>query len=439
MNVLSLFDGMSCGHQALDRIGIKVDNYYASEIDKYAIQITMKNYPDTIQIGDVTKVNGHELPKIDLLLGGSPCQSFSFAGRRAGMSTKDQQEILTLEHYLQLKEENYEFEGQSYLFWEYMRLLNEVKPTYFLLENVIMSKKWKDILSQAIGCEPIMINSSLLSAQNRKRLYWTNIEGVTIPEDRGILLKDILEPVVDEKFYLRDDQVEKVLNKTKVNPNVTEAKILDVYNNKIKEDHKSITLTDPCHNNLRLIEPVESSERKVIQLNDSKESNGKQPFQQNRIYDTEGVSPALCAYKSDLLIKCARMVGRDPENPTSRKSGAKTEQMIEKRFDEKSGTLTTVQKDNLIVYGCDYRTDEGLRIRENGKSGTLAARARQDESCGQLATINSRIRKLTPIECERLQTVSDNYTEGVSASQRYKMLGNGWTIESISHILSFMK
>lgn len=439
MNVLSLFDGMSCGHQALDRIGVKVDNYYASEIDKYAIQITMKNYPDTIQIGDVTKVNGYELPKIDLLLGGSPCQSFSFAGRRAGMSTKDQQEILTLHHYLQLKEENYEFEGQSYLFWEYMRLLNEVKPTYFLLENVIMSKKWKDILSQAIGCEPIMINSSLLSAQNRKRLYWTNIEGVTIPEDRGILLKDILEPVVDEKFYLRDDQVEKVLNKTKVNPNVTEAKILDVYNNKIKEDHKSITLTDPCHNNLRLIEPFESSERKVIQLNDSKESNGKQPFQQNRVYDADGISPALCAHKSDLLIKCARMVGRDPENPTSRKSGAKTEQMIEKRFDDKSGTLTTVQKDNLIVYGCDYRTDEGLRIRENGKSGTLAARARQDESCGQLATINSRIRKLTPIECERLQTVADDYTEGVSASQRYKMLGNGWTIESISHILSFMK
>lgn len=140
MNVLSLFDGMSCGQQALERMGIKVDKYFASEIDKYAIQVTMANYPNTIQLGSVVNVDGYKLPKIDLLLGGSPCQSFSFAGKRKGMATKCETEILTLEHYLELKADGYEFEGQSYLFWEYMRLLNECKPTYFLLEIIEMMK-----------------------------------------------------------------------------------------------------------------------------------------------------------------------------------------------------------------------------------------------------------------------------------------------------------
>ena len=205
MNVLSLFDGMSCGQQAFERIGIKVDNYFASEIDKYAIQVTMANYPNTKQLGTVINVNGYDLPKIDLLIGGSPCQSFSFAGKRKGMSTKNKQEILTLNHYLQLKSEGYEFEGQSYLFWEYMRLLNEVKPKYFLLENVMMGEKWEKILSKAIGVNPIEINSALVSAQNRRRLYWTNIgmkpmglfgdlESIILePKDKGIFLKDILE------------------------------------------------------------------------------------------------------------------------------------------------------------------------------------------------------------------------------------------------------
>ena len=203
MNVLSLFDGMSCGQQALDRLGIKVDNYFASEIDKYAIQVTMANYPNTIQLGSVVNVDGHSLPKIDLLLGGSPCQSFSFAGKRKGMSTKCETEILTLEHYLELKADGYEFEGQSYLFWEYMRLLNECKPTYFLLENVEMGEKWEKVLSKAIGVNGIHINSALVSAQNRKRIYWTNIglepsglfgdleSIITQPKDKGILLKDV--------------------------------------------------------------------------------------------------------------------------------------------------------------------------------------------------------------------------------------------------------
>ena len=214
MNVLSLFDGMSCGQQALERNGIKVDNYFASEIDKYAITVTMANYPNTKQLGSVVDVDGYSLPKIDLLIGGSPCQSFSFAGKRKGMSTKDSEEILTLERYLELKKDGFEFDGQSYLFWEYMRLMYECKPKYFLLENVMMGEKWEKILSRAIGVNPIMINSSLLSAQNRQRLYWTNIglepaglfgypqSTIEQPKDKGILLKDVLESEVDEKYYL---------------------------------------------------------------------------------------------------------------------------------------------------------------------------------------------------------------------------------------------
>jgi site-specific DNA-cytosine methylase len=169
MNILSLFDGMSCGQIALNRIGVKYNNYFASEIDKNAIKVTQHHYPKTTQLGDVTKLDATTLPKIDLLIGGSPCQSFSSAGNRNG------------------------FDGKSKLFWEYVRILNEVKPTYFLLENVVMKKEWEDIITKELGVEPIKINSSLVSAQNRVRLYWTNIPGVGIPEDRGITLDKILE------------------------------------------------------------------------------------------------------------------------------------------------------------------------------------------------------------------------------------------------------
>lgn len=395
MNVLSLFDGMSCGQQALERAGIKVDKYFASEIDKYAIQVTMANYPNTIQLGSVVDVDGYSLPKIDILIGGSPCQSFSFAGKRKGMSTKDEQEILTLEHYLELKAEGFEFEGQSYLFWEYMRLLNEVKPKYFLLENVMMGEKWEKILSKAIGVKPIMINSSLVSAQNRQRLYWTNIglepQGlfgdlesiIQQPQDKGILLKDILDEEVDNKYFLSDKLIlwlEKHSLK-RGNP----------FKKKTGEE-KSCCLTSSDLSKTNLSTDYIIQPREVKQLNTSLESGGKQPYQQNRVYDVNGITPALCANKSD-----------------------------------------------LIIYGCDYRIDEGLRIRENGKSGTLAARARNDESCGQLAKINSNIRRLTPVECERLQTVKDNYTNHVSDSQRYKMLGNGWTVDVIVHIFKYLK
>jgi len=355
MNILSLFDGMSCGQQALQRAGIKVENYFASEIDKFAIQVTMANYPNTKQLGSVVNVDGYSLPKIDILIGGSPCQSFSFAGKRKGMSTKDEQEILTLEHYLQLKSEGFEFEGQSYLFWEYMRLLNEVKPKYFLLENVEMGEKWERVLSKAIGVNGIHINSALVSAQNRKRIYWTNIGHepgglfgdlvckIKQPKDKGILLRDILESDVDEKYFLS----EKMLSY----------------------------------------------------------------FQKNDI---------VCKNKN-VGFRFSPNEGNEKGKSITTKEGGRME-------------------NNYIVHNTMPRSSTtgtsgaGHLSRNDGKTYCL------DTGCTNAVEINtSRIRRLTPIECERLQTVADNYTAHVSDSQRYKMLGNGWNVETIVHILNYIK
>jgi site-specific DNA-cytosine methylase len=185
MNVLSLFDGMSCGQIALNKVGIKYDNYYASEIDKHAIKVTQHNYPNTIQLGDVKEIKGSDLPRIDLLIGGSPCQGFSFIGKQLNFD-----------------------DLRSKLFFEFVRLLEECNPTYFLLENVKMKKEYKDIISNYLGVEPIMINSNLTSAQNRVRLYWTNIPINGQPEDRDISIDDIINHnetnyVIPKNWHLR--------------------------------------------------------------------------------------------------------------------------------------------------------------------------------------------------------------------------------------------
>ena len=191
MNVLSLFDGMSCGQIALNKLGIKVDNYFASEIDKYAMQITQKNYPNTKQLGSVVYLKGSDLPKIDLLFGGSPCQDLSKAKTNGEGLSGD----------------------SSGLFWEYVRLLKELKPKYFLLENVVMKKEWADIISKELGVEPIEINSNLVSAQNRRRLYWTNIPNIEQPKDKGILLGDI---IYDDTYKVfTDERITKTKKITK--------------------------------------------------------------------------------------------------------------------------------------------------------------------------------------------------------------------------------
>jgi DNA-cytosine methyltransferase len=340
INVLSLFDGMSCGQIALDRLGIEVDKYYASEIDKYAMTIAKKNYPNILHIGDVTQVDGTKLDKIDLMIGGSPCQGFSFAGKQ--LNFKD---------------------PRSALYFEYVRLLKETKPKYFLLENVRMKKEFQAIITKDLGVEPIMINSSLLSAQNRVRLYWTNIPNVTQPNDLGIVLKDIIEDGVTDR---------------------TKSHCLDA--NYFKGGN--------------LKSYFEKHRRQLIFSKDGLCHVGDADLKGNdsikRVYHPDGKSPTLTTmqggHREPKIILGGAFRGRYEDDGSIK-------QQLEIRSDEKTNTLTTVQKDNVVVSNATYR-------------------------------------KLTPLECERLQTVPDKYTEGVSNTQRYKMLGNGWTVDVIKHIFT---
>lgn len=276
INVLDLFGGILCGRVALERAGIPIQNYYASEIDKYVIKVAMKNFPDTIQLGDITQVYAKDLPNIDLLIGGSPCQGFSFAGKHLNFD-----------------------DPRSKLFFEFVRLLKECKPKYFLMENVRMKKEYQNVISKKLGVEPILINSALVSAQNRKRLYWSNIPNITQPKDKHIYLKDIIEDGVNEKYYLNNNWL-KWWNKNK-------------------------------------------------------------DFQLKKKYSS---------LNSDKAI-----------------------------------TMTARQ----------YASWTGNFITQE------------------------RVRKLTPIECERLQNLPDNFTEGIPNFQRYKCLGNGWTVDVITHILKQIK
>lgn len=452
LTVLSLFDGMSGAQQALERAGIPVKTYYASEIDKHAIKVTMANYPDTIQLGSVVDVDVFSLPEIpQIIFAGSPCQSFSFAGKRKGMATKCEQEILTLDKYLELKSEGFQFEGQSYLFWEFMRILTDVRKinpdVKFLLENVLMGEKWEKVLTAAVGVNPIEINSALVSAQNRKRLYWANIgmqpaglfgdleSVIQQPKDRGLLLKDVLETNVDEKFYLSEKAL-NYLDRALMNQRFIQS----------EEDEKGGCITANYHKGVpynalcvasrgrnpenpksrqsglpteQQLEPRKDGKTNcltsvqkdnlVMQINPSKESNGCQPFQQNRVYDPERISPALMAQMSSgthaIIVPEATKKGFVEINPGE-------------CFDAENLTSST---------------SRGRKMEE--KSNCLMA----SETNFMQYTNDFRIRRLTPTECERLQTVKDGYTSCVSDTQRYKMLGNGWTIEVIAHILSYLK
>jgi DNA-cytosine methyltransferase len=294
MNVLSLFDGMSCGQIALEKAGIKVDNYFASEIDKYAIQVTKHNYPNTKHIGDVTQVKGADLPKIDLLCGGSPCQGFSFAGKQLNFD-----------------------DPRSKLFFEFVRLLEETKPKYFLLENVKMKKEYQDIISKYMGCEPVIINSSLVSAQNRVRLYWTNISDITQPKDKEIVISDITEDgfgkigairgryIVDgkrqdakmktagltiQRIELRKDEKSNCIT-TVGKDNLVIKKIMNV--NLSGNGMNGWVYDTDCKAPTLTTNKGERTKIGMYQLNPSLESNGIQPFQQNRIYDVNGKNAAL--------------------------------------------------------------------------------------------------------------------------------------------------
>jgi DNA (cytosine-5)-methyltransferase 3A len=320
------------------------------------------------------------------------------------MSTKDEQEILTLEHYLELKAEGFEFEGQSYLFWEYMRLLNEVKPKYFLLENVMMGEKWEKVLSKAIGVNPIMINSSLVSAQNRQRLYWTNIgleprglfgyleSIIQQPKDKCILLKDILEQDVDTKYFLSDKMINWLDN---------HAIKRDVEVKKLDGNQKSSCLTATAQVKQNLSTDYIVHNMMPRSSTSGKGGTGHLTRQDGKTYclDT-GSTNAIEIFNNSRLNKT-----------------------ISKHRDD-------------LTYGT--MIDSYNKSIHKEKSITISTRVSASNST-HIFERQSKIRRLTPIECERLQTVKDNYTNHVSDSQRYKMLGNGWTVDVIAHILSYIK
>lgn len=371
LNVLSLFDGMSCGQIALQRAGIKVENYFASEIDKYAIQVAKHNFPNTKHIGSVVDVKGNDLPKIDLLIGGSPCQGFSFAGKQL----------------------NFE-DPRSKLFFEFVRLLKECKPKYFLLENVKMKKEYQDVITEHLGVEPIEINSNLLSAQNRKRIYWTNIPAVSLPNDKGILLKDIVH---------ENESIDTVLKGNYADWFAKNAEFqLGKKYSSLSPD-KAITMTARQYASwngnywFEILSEYIVPFDKTLQILDKEVQRGKVGYfrkdsQANRVY-----------YIHDKAITLTGEAGGGAAKMGQYLFGCITPDRVEKR-------------------------QNGQRFNDGKKFYTLTA---QDKH-GVL--IEGYIRKLTPIECERLQTVPDNYTAVVSNSQRYKMLGNGWTVDVIAHI-----
>lgn len=305
MKVLSLFDGISCGQVALQRAGIIYDEYYASEIDRNAIEVTQTNFPNTIQLGDVKSWKDWKLPEIDLLIGGSPCQGFSKGGK--GLNFDD---------------------SRSKLFFEFVAILKTLKPKIFLLENVHMKKEWLDTISQYLEVEPVFINSRLVSAQNRQRAYWTNLPDIDIPIDKCITLDSILDTSNDLKseYLLSLDYFDNVEIERKISENRTTWKIPEA----------------------------------------------------TKLGYTE-VSTGQCVDLTFIASKTRR--GRS---------------MV-----EKSNCLTASSQKLCKV------TKDWFRV-------------------------------LTPVECERLQTLPDNYTDMIPNSQRYKCLGNGWTVDVIAHIFSYM-
>jgi DNA (cytosine-5)-methyltransferase 3A len=383
LNVLSLFDGMSCGQLALQKAGIKVKQYYAAEIDKYAIQVTQKNFPNTIQLGDVTKVKGSDLPKIDLIIGGSPCQGFSFAGK--GLNFED---------------------PRSKLFFEFVRLIKECNPKWFFLENVRMKKEHELVISQYMKVAPIEINSSLVSAQNRVRLYWTNINekpyglfgdmvaDIPQPKDQGVLLQDVLEDNVPDKFYLTDKalaRIEKAATlgiKAKIDPLKSGTITLKNQSGQLAIDN-STTLIENLKGCLKF---GRTDEAKQLRKESMAKGKDHTPFQKKQINEIDF---------------------------------------------EKMNTLTTaITKDNII---CEIMGNKANTLTPDAYLAT-GERNRDENGKAVLTSMcDRRLRRLTPTECERLQTVPVGYTDGVSDTQRYRMLGNGWTVDVIAHFFVFLK
>lgn len=330
MIVLSLFDGMSCGQMALKKLGVEPELYMASEVEVNAIKITQKNFPKTMQLGDVTKIDPAKIARPDLLIGGSPCQGFSFAGNQ-----------LNFQH------------PESKLFFEYARLLDALKPDLFLLENVVMKKEYEDVISKTLDVKPILINSNLVSGQNRKRLYWTNIAGIEQPEDKKIGWGQVREHEVKAyKHYYTHKAMQWLANES------------------IKKK-KPIT--------------IHKAEEKMQML----EANHHKKYSSQRFF-------AVADYESGIDPKKFPVYGEE---------------------DPESDPIKISLKDGFLV-----ATKDGNEYKITRP--------------GDLPEKKFSLRYVTPLECERLQTVPDGYSSYVSDTQRYRMLGNGWTVDVISHIFA---
>jgi len=374
-NVVSLFDGMSCARIALQRMGIVPKRYFASEIDKYAITVAKANFPDTIHVGDVRNVIWPEIfdgEPIDLLVGGSPCQGFSFAGGQLAFD-----------------------DPRSKLFFEFVRVLKECKPKYFLLENVNMKQEFQDVINEQLGCKPVDINSNLVSAQNRRRLYWTNIPVRSLPENKRIYLKDILE----DGFTDRDKA-------HCVDANYFKGGNLKSYFEK--------------HRRQLIFDFAEEEETEGTVLAGHADLKGHD--YNRRVYHPDGKAPTLAAASGGNLepkvLYPASIVGRRLNNGVrdDYNKDVPVSQCLEVHDTKgKARCLSTVEKDTLVSPLPEGRYPD----------------AYNDE-------MRLMWRKLTCVECERLQTVPDNYTAHVSNTQRYKMLGNGFTVDVIRHLLGGM-
>ena len=557
LKVLSLFDGMSCGQLALQRLGIEVSTYYASEIDKYAIEVCQANFPETIQVGDVCNLKTEDFQDIDLILAGSPCQGFSFAGKQLAFD-----------------------DPRSALFFEFIRMLKGIKPKYFLLENVRMKQQFQDVITEQVSAcypdfqggdlfgnqiKPILINSALVSAQNRQRLYWTNIPNIKQPEDKGIVLKDILEENPEEKYKLSDAKVDRVLNSPRgkgffYNEDSEKIGTLIAGYHKEPTDGSYIE-TKPKQVGLA-IEKVKVRKHKVdilglqkcildhfAQINKSKREIAKElndnystvehyfrkigsdffsiPSEEHwpklkeilgittnefdksimefdirdgvyestqRVYSQEGKSPTLTSTHAEKLVATTpmqvgiatdikghdilkRVYSPDGKSPTlnsmgggnrepkvvsgawrsrSKKDGkrvawkeTKPKQMLELRKDQKSNSIGLVQKDSVVVSTKPNQINPSKKangkqpyiqdrvFHKEGKSHALTKSFADRTNVGEEDNLSWR--KLTVRECEALQTVPKDYTNHVSNTQRYKMLGNGWTVDVIAHILNNME
>jgi len=396
MNVLSLFDGISCARVGLDRAKIPVNTYYASEIDKNAIKVSEKNYPDIVRLGDVRTIHTLDV-QIDLLIGGSPCQDLSIA-------KKDRQGL----------------EGnRSSLFWEYVRILKVTKPRYFILENVAsMPQKDKDIITKTLGVEPVLFNASLVSAQCRKRLFWTNIQ-FELPEDKGIKLKDILQPDVDERF-----EIKKQLNQT-AQTGRNETKKLGYVG---EHDHQAKRVYDD--GKLPALNVVCNSMVKVGYIGEGEQYG--QGGQAHRVYDTEGKTPTLSSFAP--LIKLGHIGNTDGQANRVYDSAGKSVTLSANGggLGAKTGLYQVLNK----------RQQANLRSIDDKAHCLTSTNFKGSQANGTTLIQNEteqRIRKLTPIECERLQGLPDNYTDGIAITNRYKCLGNAFNVDVVSHILNHIQ